>query len=639
MEPTKKRLTQRWWNWEDILLILLLACTLYFPGIGRIPLFDRDEPRFAQAAREMLNSGNFIVPRFDGVLRPDKPPVIYWLMDISYKFFGVNTMAARLPSVIFGSMTLLLVYWIAGKRLGRLTGLLAALMLSVTALFFAETRLATADSVMICFTTLTMGCLWSAWDSWNRSVVPGQFHPQVHTLENMEDGQLLNQALPAAAGNFPWKMAAVFWAAMAAGILTKGVTPIFVLCTVLALSVFTGRLPGELKKADLKKPFGSLSKLLTAAVGGGNWRWVGNLRPIRGLIFLFILICPWFIAAWLATHGKLITQMLDQNLVQRTTSGLQHHGAPPGFYLATIWVTFWPWSVLLVPAAYHLIRRVRGRTAIVLDRTAYQFLLAWIIPAWIVFELIATKMVQYVLPLYIPLIILCADTLVQSWHRMTDVLGAAWFAAARWVWMGIWIFLGLFVVGAAWKLLVPLHGVEFKFMVPTAAALIAVGVAGAMSWNRPAWPFVTVFTFAVALLLADSISLPAIRQIAISRRAGMDMQLLAQRGYHLAAAGYIEPTLVFYSGGNVKLFGGGPPLLAGVPFGTFGHPLQPGAKKYAVVVNRRVLALLKKDHTIYYRRNWFEGIQTARGRFVRITLITNVPRHVATIPAGHTSTR
>ena len=117
------------------------------------------------------------------------------------------------------------------------------------------------------------------------------------------------------------------------------------------------------------------------------------------------------------------------------------------------------------------------------------------------------------------------------------------------------------------------------------------------------------------------------------------MQLLAQRGYHLAAAGYIEPTLVFYSGGNVKLFGGGPPLLAGVPFGTFGHPLQPGAKKYAVVVNRRVLALLKKDHTIYYRRNWFEGIQTARGRFVRITLITNVPRHVATIPAGHTSTR
>ncbi len=360
MEQTKKRMAPRWWTWEDILLILLLACTLYFPGIGRIPLFDRDEPRFAQAAREMLNSGNFIVPRFDGVLRPDKPPVIYWLMDISYKIFGINTMAARLPSVIFGSMTLILVYWIAGKRFGRLTGLLAALMLSVTALFFAESRLATADSVMICFTTLTMGCLWSAWDAWNRSVAPAQLLPQVHTLENMEDGQLLNQASPAAAGKFSRKMAIAFWAAMAAGILTKGVTPIFVLCTVLALSIFTGRLPGEFRKADFRKPFGSLSKLLAAAVGGGNWRWVGNLRPIRGLIFLLILICPWFIAAWLATQGRLITEMLNQNLVQRTTSGLQHHGAPPGFYLVTIWVTFWPWSVLLVPGAYHLFRRVHG---------------------------------------------------------------------------------------------------------------------------------------------------------------------------------------------------------------------------------------------------------------------------------------
>lgn len=275
----KKRLTQRWWNWEDILLILLLACTLYFPGIGRIPLFDRDEPRFAQAAREMLNSGNFIVPRFDGVLRPDKPPVIYWLMDISYKFFGVNTMAARLPSVIFGSLTLLLVYWIAGKRFGRLTGLLAALMLSVTTLFFAETRLATADSVMICFTTLTMGCLWSAWDAWNRLVAPAQLHPQVHTLENMEDGQLLNQAAAAAAGNFSWKMAAVFWAAMAAGILTKGVTPIFVLCTVLALPIFTGRLPGEFKKAGFKRLFVSLPKLLAAAAGaaiGAGWANCGQ---------------------------------------------------------------------------------------------------------------------------------------------------------------------------------------------------------------------------------------------------------------------------------------------------------------------------------------------------------------------------
>ncbi len=632
MNQKQNRRIPRWWNWEDILLILLLACTLYFPGIGRISLFDRDEPRFAEAAREMLNSGNFIVPRFDGVLRPDKPPVIYWLMDISYKIFGVSTMAARLPSVIFGSLTLLLVYWMAGRRFGRLTGLLAAMMLAVSALFFAETRLATADSVMIFFTTLTMGCLWSAWDAWNASRANTMPHPQVHNLANVENGSLLNEYPIAGGGGFSWKMAGLFWAAMAGGILTKGVTPIFVICTVLALGLLTGGLPAAWRQTGIKRLPTALPRLFAAAIFKGSWGWCKKLRPLRGLALLAVLICPWFAAAWIETRGKLIAEMLNQNLVQRTTSGLQHHGAPPGFYLAVIWATFWPWSVLLVPAGYHLLRRARGRTPIILDRTAYQFLLAWIVPAWLVFELIVTKMVQYVLPLFIPLAIICADTLVQSWHRMTDVLNAGWFAAARWVWMIIWIILGGGMLLATWKWLAPADGMEFRLIVPTGAALMAVGVAGAMSWNRPAWPFVTVFTFAIALLLADTVSLPAVRQLDISRRAGMDMRLLAQRGYHLAAAGYIEPTLVFYSGGNIQLFGGGPPLATKVPFASPGHPLAPNALKYAVVVNRRTLAWLKRHHFVFYLHTWFSGIQAARGRFVCISVITNVPRG---LPAGN----
>jgi hypothetical protein len=133
--------------------------------------------------------------------------------------------------------------------------------------------------------------------------------------------------------------------------------------------------------------------------------------------------------------------------------------------------------------------------------------------------------------------------------------------------------LGALVAIGAWKMLVPAHGMEFKFMVPTAAALVAVGVAGAMSWNKPAWPFVTVFTFAIALLILNSVSMPALRQLTISRRAGLEIRLMAGRGYHLAAAGHIEPTPVFYSAGQIHLFGGGGPLVAKVPFALPGHPL------------------------------------------------------------------
>ncbi|MDA8377925.1 MAG: glycosyltransferase family 39 protein, partial [Planctomycetia bacterium] len=445
-DNTKKMASKRWWSWEDVLLIVLLAGALYLPGLARIPLFDRDEPRFAEAAREMLSSGNFIVPHFDGVLRPDKPPVIYWLMDISYKIFGVSGMAARLPSVLFGTLTLLVVYWMAGRRFGRAVGLLSALMLSVAALYFAETRLATADSVMIFFTTVCMACVWEAWDAQPSDDAVPKLRPRVDEFMDSTGGEILNESFVTGRGHVSIGVVLIFWASMAAGIMTKGVTPIFVLATMIALSMTTGR-AGDLLSSWWKSPGLDRIVHLPALVYGlmlkGNWGWWRRLRPLLGFGFLMLLLLPWFIAAWHATDGKLIEEMINQNLIRRTSSGLQGHGEPPGFYLLVIWGIFWPWSVLLVPAAYHAIRRVRGKLVMSIDPSPYQFILAWVIPSWLIFECIVTKMVEYVLPLFIPLAILCADTLVQSWHRMTDVLSAQWFAAARWVWMAIWLGLGL----------------------------------------------------------------------------------------------------------------------------------------------------------------------------------------------------
>ncbi len=65
---------------EDLILLVLFGALFYLPGLGQIPLFDRDEPRFATAAREMAGAGDFVVPTFNGELRPDKPPLVYWLM-------------------------------------------------------------------------------------------------------------------------------------------------------------------------------------------------------------------------------------------------------------------------------------------------------------------------------------------------------------------------------------------------------------------------------------------------------------------------------------------------------------------------------------------------------------------------------
>ena len=106
------------------------------------------------------------MPRFNGALRPDKPPLVYWLMDLGYGATGnFGELGARLPSAICGILTLLVVYGMGGSRFGRLTGFVSAMMLGSCVLFLVESRLATADGTMLLFIVICMACAWQAWDA------------------------------------------------------------------------------------------------------------------------------------------------------------------------------------------------------------------------------------------------------------------------------------------------------------------------------------------------------------------------------------------------------------------------------------------------------------------------------------------
>src|SRR5271163_5337886 len=87
-------------NWRLGLIIFLAVLALSVPQAALVPLLDRDEPRFAEASREMLQNGNFIVPTFNHEPRYAKPPLIYWCQAIAYTIFGENAFAARLPSLV-----------------------------------------------------------------------------------------------------------------------------------------------------------------------------------------------------------------------------------------------------------------------------------------------------------------------------------------------------------------------------------------------------------------------------------------------------------------------------------------------------------------------------------------------------------
>ncbi len=109
------------------------------------------------------------------------------------------------------------------------------------------------------------------------------------------------------------------------------------------------------------------------------------------------------------------------------------------FYISIIWGTFLPWSILLlIPMTYFTLRRLLGRTPIAIDPKPYQFLVVWVVPSWIFYECLGTKLPHYTLPLFVALVILCADMLVQSWNRLTEVLDAKWFRWMGWGWLAVW---------------------------------------------------------------------------------------------------------------------------------------------------------------------------------------------------------
>src|SRR5947209_15740704 len=120
----------RIWNSRLIHYLVLLAVTaaLTLPGLGSISLWDIDEGLNAEAAREMLESGDWVVPTFNFKPRTAKPALLYWLQALAYRQFGVNEFSARLPSVIAGALAVLITYELGRRMFGSMTGLLGGVI-------------------------------------------------------------------------------------------------------------------------------------------------------------------------------------------------------------------------------------------------------------------------------------------------------------------------------------------------------------------------------------------------------------------------------------------------------------------------------------------------------------------------------
>jgi 4-amino-4-deoxy-L-arabinose transferase-like glycosyltransferase len=337
-----------------------------------VPPLPGDEARFAQATREMLARGDWVVPTVGGVPRYDKPILIYWLLAASQTALGDTPLAYRLPSILAAAVTVGLVAWWARRRWGPGAGLTAGGLLAATFMVQVEARAATADAVLLLPTTVALLALQRL----SRGAVERRAQLALWlglSLAVLAKGPV-GPAVAAAAALAAWGLGRTWrpWEAWALGLV------------LVAGWAWLGPIALAVPAAYA---------LALAARDPETRRGFARLGAVWGLPLAAAGVALWAVPAYLATDGAFFHAAVGHHVVARSLTALEGHGGVPGFYLLTGALAAFPWFLLLGPA-------LRERLPSVRADAESRFLVAWLLGPLILVELSETKLVHYWLPAY-----------------------------------------------------------------------------------------------------------------------------------------------------------------------------------------------------------------------------------------------
>lgn len=509
----------------------MLCLAVYLPGIRSIPPVDRDESRFAQASRQMFESlvlpeeqktegfhdGGLAIPKIQDRPRLNKPPLIYWLQSASAAIFSAGNPAHdaiwmyRLPSALCALIAALCTWRLGARLFDDLTGLLAGALLAICPMVVWDAHQARADQLLLACTTSALAALWAI------------------------------RSRPPTTPRIAWLHAAWLWVSIGLGILAKGpITPMIVALTALCLS-WTAR----------------------------DWRWLLRTKPAAGAGVLLVLILPWVIlVAGQVGAGQAWRILLDETL-GRGAGAKEGHWGPPGYHTVLSAILFWPGSLLTLAAFVRTwklavrvpllegesTRRERLRSwparwrQRVLGRDRELFLVAWIVPSWIVFELLMTKLPHYTMPMYPALALISAQAVVDAARARIDSSSAERITGGLNIWFGIGIALccvapiGLALLGGG--------------VIAIALAVVAAGGCIWMLWKAREEAFegltlrAQLWSIGAALLFIMStlgIVLPRAQVVWVYTRAASALPTDGP----IACAGNCEDSVIFLTRGRIE---------------------------------------------------------------------------------------
>ena len=319
---------------------------IFFYNIGSPGLFDVDEAVYAEASREMIETGDWITPQYNYTNRYDKPVFFYWLMASAFRVFGVTEFAARFWSAAFGVMLTLMCYYLLRRighpKWGVITALIFATSLEVIVLAHASIT----DMTLAFFITSALFCFF---------------------LGYMGRGKV----------GFGWYLG--FYLSTALAVLTKG--PVGIV------------LPGAII-------------FIFLILRGDFIQTLKKMHIVSGVLIFLVVALPWYIVETWINGWEYIDAFFIKHNVTRFTGVVSGHRGSVYYFIPVILIAFFPWSAFLPQILYRYFPRSRKRGAVDPEESLTLFSIIWFLVIFIFFSISKTKLPGYIVPLSAPLAIM-----------------------------------------------------------------------------------------------------------------------------------------------------------------------------------------------------------------------------------------
>ena len=475
-------------GWRGPLLAALVALLAGLPALMLLPPLDRDESRYAQATSQMLETGDYVDIRFQDDPRWKKPVGIYWM----------QAAAVAVTSSVENRD-------IAPYRIPSILGA----MLAAAACAWAGAAMFGQRAGFLAGAMLGASFLLST------EAGIAKTDAMLCGAVTLAMAGLARIYLASRAGEVPirpHKM--MFWLGLGLSMLIKG--PIGLIVVVPAM--------------------------IALSVWDRDARWLKRLGWGWGLPLVALIVGPWAIAITIATDGGFWTEAIGGDLAPKIAGGDEGHGVFPGFYLLIAPLLFFP-ATLLLPAALSAGWSRRAEPAI-------RFLVCWLVPAWLIFELTPTKLPHYNLPTFGALALLAAAALTRPVGKLSRQVGA-----------GLTIAVGaLLAVGSVWLLTEYGRSTAQTWATMTIVFAILASLIGAFLMLHRAAMTAVIASIALGVLAHGALA-GTLRQLRPLSVAPQLEKVLLNANLHprqgrvgpIAVTGFHEPSLVFLTGRDTEL--------------------------------------------------------------------------------------